>query len=239
MSRLARIVALAGLVASACHRSEPAARSTPDEGSTAAKPSDSMKPVDQTKPADPTKGTTMNPDVVKALESKGYKNLFMTMNTKDLDEVWALAGGAAGLDAVAESAQASSKARYLAAEIRFKKDPAYKPTDAKGLAKAYADALRDEVIANPWGMPGELDEPLGKHIVALGEPAVPALRELFSDSRSLKYGGSKEATVGNEYAMRVKDFAAFFVAKIRNRPFVMNADPAQRDVTIAELQASL
>lgn len=225
--RLARVWLGALILASACHRSEPSARSTADEASI--KPGAPMQ-----------KGTNMNPnpDVVNALESRSYKKLFM-LDNDDLEEVWKLAGGAAGLDAVAESSQASSKARYLAAEIRFKKDPGYKPGDTKGLGKAYADALREEVIANPWGMPGKLDEPLGQHIVALGEPAVGALRELFSDSRLLTYGGSKEATVGNEYAMRVKDFAAFFVARIKNRPFVMDTDPAKRDAAIATLQASL
>jgi hypothetical protein len=230
MSLFGRMVSIAALAAvCACHK-EPSARSTPDEVYIATKPADPMQ-----------KGTDMNPDpaVMKALETKGYMDLFMTMDDEDLDEVWTLAGGAAGLEAVVGSAQASSKARYLAAEILFKKDPGYKPADAKRLASAYADALRDEEIANPWGMPGELDEPLGIHLVAFGEPAVAALRELLSNDRLIYYSGSKEATVGNSYQMRVKDFAAFFIARIRNLPFAMDTDPKQRDAAIAALQSAL
>ena len=223
MPHVAGVGLLAALLVSACHK-EPSQHSTPDEPSAPTQKGNKMNP---------------NPDVVKALETKGYQKLFMSMDGKDIDEVWALAGGEAGLDAVVGSEQTSSKARYLAAEIRFHKDTKYKPANAASLAKAYADALRDEVMANPWGMPGELDEPLGMHVVALGEAAVPAFRELFSNSKPIEYGGSKEATVGNEYAMRVKDFAAFFVARIKNRPFTMDTDPKKRDAAIAALQAAL
>lgn len=88
-------------------------------------------------------------------------------------------------------------------------------------------------------MPGELDEPLGQHVVSLGEPAVAALAPLLSDARPISYGGSKEATVGNEYGIRVKDFAAFFIAKVRHRPLAVDVDPARRDRAIADLRASL
>jgi hypothetical protein len=229
MARLAWIVAV--LAACACHRADPGARGAADEVTAPTQPgAPARKGNDMTQ--------DVGKDVAKRLEAEGYKGLFMTMSNKPVEEVWAQAG-AAGLDAVIADPDASSKARYLAAEIRFRKDPAYRPADPAGLARAYADALREEVIANPWGMPGELDEPLGKHLVALGEPAVPALVPLLAETRAISYSGSKEATVGNEYKMRVKDFAAFFIARIRNRPLKLDVDPAVRDKVIADLQASL
>lgn len=190
-------------------------------------------------PAQKGNGMASTQDVVKMLEDRGYQRLFMTMTDQAIDEVWTGAGGAAGLDAVIGDAAAPAKARYLAAEIRFRKDATFRPADPAALARAYADALRSEVLANPWGMPGELDEPLGKHVVSLGEPAVAALVPLLSDSRRIDYGGSKEATVGNEFQMRVKDFAAFFIARIRNRALAMDPDPKHRDQAIADLRASL
>jgi hypothetical protein len=218
-------VAVLAIGAGACHRSGPATQPPPtsDEVAAAGEKGNAM---------------TADPDVVKMLEDRDYQRLFMAMTDQAIDEVWARAG-ASGLDAVIADPKASSKARYLAAEIRFRKDPKYRPADPGSLARAYADALRTEVLANPWGMPGELDEPLGKHVVSLGEPAVEVLAGLLSDERSISYGGSKEATVGDEYQMRVKDFAAFFIASIRNRPLAFDMDPKVRDQAIAALRASL
>ena len=85
----------------------------------------------------------------------------------------------------------------------------------------------------------ELDEPAGQHFVALGEPAVPALVSLLDDTTRLEYGGSKEATVGNSYAYRVKDFAAFYLSRIRNLPFDVVQDPAARDKAIDALRQAL
>jgi hypothetical protein len=186
------------------------------------------------------KGNAMAPqDVVNLLNETSYQRLFMAMSDQPIDDAWTRAGGAAGLDAVIGDAHAPAHPRLLAAELRWRKDPGFRPADPASLARAYAEALRGETLANPWGMPGELDEPLGRHVVALGEPAVAALIPLLADGHRIDYGGSKEATVGNEYEMRVKDFAAFFIAKIRNRPLTLDTDPKRRDQVIADLRASL
>lgn len=84
-------------------------------------------------------------------------------------------------------------------------------------------------------MPGQLDGPSGKHVVQLGEPAVAALISLLDDGKQIDYGGSEEATVGNSYAYRVKDFAAFFISRIRKLPFTVVEDPAARDHAIEQL----
>lgn len=230
MTRAARRwVAAAAVLAigvAACHRTDSATPQPRTVGAPAA-------------PQQKANAMTPDPDVVKMLEDRDYQRLFMAMSDQAIDDVWNRAGGAAGLDAVIGDPLVSSKARYLAAEIRFRKDPAYRPADPVLLSRAYADALRAEVIANPWGMPGEIDEPLAQHVVGLGAPAVAALAPLLSDERAISYGGSKEATAGNEYQMRVKDFAAVFIAKIRNRPLAVDVDPRRRDQAIADLRASL
>jgi hypothetical protein len=230
MSRAARrsSLALALVIGGACGCRAPEPASPPRGGS-----------VEAAAPAQKGNGMASTQDIVKLLEDSSYQRLFMAMDDQAIDEVWTRAGGAAGLDAVIGDAAAAWKPRYLAAELRFRKDPAFRPADPARLARAYAEALRAEVMANPWGMPGELDEPLGRHVVALGAPAVAALAPLLSDPRRIDYGGSKEATVGNEYEMRVKDFAAFFIAKIRDRPIAMHTDPRRRDAAIADLHAWL
>lgn len=178
-------------------------------------------------------------DLTATLDSKQYMSVFMQLTDAPIDELWAQAGGAAALDAVVADRAAPVKARFIAAEVLFRKQPGYHPADAGALAAVYAEMLRHDVMANPWGMPGELDGPLGKHLVGLGEPAVAALRPLLDDNRAISYSGSHEATYGNAFRYRVKDLAAFFVASIRKLPFTVVEDPAARDRAIAALRASL
>jgi hypothetical protein len=90
-------------------------------------------------------------------------------------------------------------------------------------------------MGNPWGLPGELDGDAGRHLVSLGEAAAVALEPLLDDERRVPYWGSQEATWGNSFAFRVKDFAAFFVSAIRGRPYVLHTDPSARDGDIQKL----
>ena len=178
-------------------------------------------------------------DLTATLESKQYTGVFMQLTDGPVDELWTLAGSPAALDAVVANVSAPPKARLIAAEVLFRKQAGYHPPDAGALAAVYAAMLRTDVMANPWGMPGELDGPLGQHLVGIGEPAIAALRPLLDDDRAISYSGSHEATYGNGFKYRVKDFAAFFVATIRKLPFAVDEDPAVRDRAIAALRAAL
>ena len=42
--------------------------------------------------------------------------------------------------------------------------------------------------------------------------------------------------LGNSYAFRVMDFAAFFLSTIRGLPYVLHTDPAARDGAIQALK---
>jgi hypothetical protein len=62
---------------------------------------------------------------------------------------------------------------------------------------------------------------------------------LDSATSPLIYDGSKEATVGNGYHYRIKDFAAYYLGRIRRIPITFHAAPADRDHEIARLKARL
>jgi hypothetical protein len=177
--------------------------------------------------------------LAKRLTDSGYERLFLS----DDKELAALSQPATldRLEQLVRDDSQASEARFLAGEILARKRAEHFPpaATAASLARAYAGALKAVVEANPWGMPGQLDEPAGQHLVALGRDAVPALVPLLDDAREVIYGGSKEAMVGNSYHWRVKDFAAFFLARIVGRAFAASPDAATRDKAIAELRAAL
>ncbi len=179
-------------------------------------------------------------DLAKQLEALSYHDLFLRADSETVDSLWHTAGASATLVKLAADPGAPDHTRVLASEILFRQEPDFNPwLEAGSLAKAYAMELSHADVANPWGMPGELDGPLGQHLVALGEPAVAALVPLLNDGRSILYEGSKEATVGNSYDYRVKDFAAFFLSRIRRIPYQVHQTPAERDLDIAKMRATV
>src|SRR5262245_19278097 len=79
--------------------------------------------------------------------------------------LWARPGNPGALEAVLDDRTASGKARFVAAEILFKKDPGFVERHDRGtLARLYAEALagRYTLNANAWGLldadgrPGEV-----------------------------------------------------------------------------------
>jgi hypothetical protein len=112
------------------------------------------------------------------------------------------------------------------------------------IAEVYAHALEQNLtgMANSWGLLYELDDagPVGIRFVMLGEAAVPALVRLLDNAGApLIYDGSKEATVGNAYHYRIKDFAAFYLGRIRRIPVTFHRELAERDQEIARLEQQL
>ena len=155
-------------------------------------------------------------NVAAELANLDYVELFLRTGTARMDRLWADANGPRDLEALAVDPNAAWQPRFLAAEILFRKLPDFPSGEQKpALAAPYLEALRAASIANPWGLPGELDGPAGRHLVSLGEVASSGLMTLLEDGRRVPYWGSQEAMLGNSYVFRVKDFAAFFLSRIR------------------------
>ncbi|MCB1943926.1 MAG: hypothetical protein KDI53_18075 [Candidatus Accumulibacter sp.] len=173
------------------------------------------------------------------LATLGYVDLFMRADTEHQDRLWNRPNGSLELEALAVGPGVPWEARFLAAEVLFRKQAGFPRKDQRDtLAPAYVEALRNASMANPWGLPGELDGSAGQHLVSLGEGAAVELAGLLDDARRLPYWGSQEATWGNSFAFRVKDFAAFFLSVIRGQPYLLHTDPDARDADIRKLARS-
>jgi hypothetical protein len=97
-------------------------------------------------------------------------------------------------------------------------------------------------MANSWGLLYEHqdDGPVGIAFLTIGMKAIQPLCILLSDERThLKYQGSVEATVGNRYGYRVKDFAAYYIGRITGKPLKYYRDLADRDRQIDQLKQEL
>jgi hypothetical protein len=176
-----------------------------------------------------------DPDLSKMLTSLGYLELFLRADDAAVGEVWRQPGAPERLRLLVADPDAPPLARFLAAEVLAARDPTFpSPDDRMPMGRLYAEALRRNLagMANPWGLPGELDGPLARHVLALGGAAVPALAQLLDDDDGLRYGGSKEATVGNSYGYRVKDVAASLIAALLGVPHRVQLAPGARDVDI-------
>jgi hypothetical protein len=190
-----------------------------------------MHPPDATPPTEP--------ELAEALTGLGYVELFQRGDETALDTIWSRPDAPARLRRLTYDPAAPARARFLAAEALFARDPTFPAgADLGPLARLYAEALRLRLTgaANPWGLPGELDGPVAGHVLALGEVAAPPLSALLTDDSDLRYSGSKEATVGNSYGYRVKDVAAALIAELRGLRFPVHTDPRRRDVEIDRLR---
>jgi hypothetical protein len=177
------------------------------------------------------------PDALGAeLAALSYLDLFMRAGTAEQDRLWNRSNGPDELEALAVDPSVSWEPRFLAAEILFRKRTSFPRNDQRAaLVPVYVEALRHATMGNPWGLPAKLDGDAGRHLVSLGEPAAVALESLLDDARRVPYWGSQEATLGNSFAFRVKDFAAYYISAIRGWPYVLHADPSARDEDIQKL----
>jgi hypothetical protein len=162
-----------------------------------------------------------------------------------VERVWSQPGNPAALEALVRDPAAPPKARFLAAEVLFAKDVFFIDRVGRPLvARLYAEALAKRYTphGNAWGLLWE-DDGLGEaggRFLVLGSEAIPALAELLDDDTVVAdYEGSEEATLGNRARYRVKDFAAYYISRIRGEALPVHGDPAARDGEIARLERKL
>jgi hypothetical protein len=97
-------------------------------------------------------------------------------------------------------------------------------------------------IANSRGLLYDHEDAgtVGIAFLTIGEKAVPALSTLPGDERThLRHQGSLEATVGNGYGYRIKDFAAYYIGKIIGISLKYYACLADGDARIGQLKKEI
>jgi len=137
--------------------------------------------------------------------------------------------------------------RFGAALVLLSKSAdAFAKIDRPVVAKVFASALSRDLAgwAWPWGglwaTPGDAVGTLGRVFIEIGAPAVPALEALLDDTtRRSSYEGSEEATEMAMKKYRVKDFAAFYLARILKLDLPWEPNLTRRDAAIENLRKQL
>lgn len=182
----------------------------------------------------------------KKLEAREFGEFFIyPMHDETIENVWSDSRNHHLLDDILNDPTISHEAKFLACEILFKKDILFMRRHApEEVAEIYAKALSNNLtgMANSWGLLYEHEDEgtVGGAFLTIGEKAIPALAKLLNDERTtLKYQGSAEATLGNEYRYRIKDFAAYYIGRITGNPLKYYADFPDRDDQINTLKNNL
>jgi hypothetical protein len=182
----------------------------------------------------------------KQLVAREFGEFFIyPMHHQTIEKIWSDPRNHHLLDNILDDPKVSDLAKFLACEVLFKKDILFMQRHSpEKVAEVYAKALSGDFtgMANSWGLLYDTqdDGPVGTAFLLMGQRAIPVLAELLDDERTnLKYQGSAEATLGNQYGYRIKDFAAYYIGRITGNPLKYYPDPADRDKQIDELRTRL
>jgi hypothetical protein len=182
--------------------------------------------------------------IIEKLVNDSYGDLFNYVVREEVaQKVWEEAGYTT-LIAIVKDEEASMKARFFACEVLDIQQFTYRRDIKKEtIAQIYAQALANNYTgyANSWGFLYEHDDEgtTGIMFLELWDKAVPALIPLLEDETQHLYHGSREATMGNSYEFRVKDFAAYYLSKITRIPVPYHKKHEDRDQAIEKLKEGL
>jgi hypothetical protein len=148
--------------------------------------------------------------------------------------------------ALVEDARRPTAVRFAAAlMLRSAGQAQFKKADPHAVAEVFAAALQYNLAgyAFSWGWlwaPGDTLGLLGKVFVEIGRPAEHALEPLLDDATARDtYLGSEEAMEMAVRRYRVKDFAAFYLARIADLELPWEPDLVRRDQAITRLRTQL
>ena len=163
-----------------------------------------------------------------------------------VNDVWRAFPNAGAYVSLVEDNQRPPHVRFVAALIlRSASIAEFHKVNPYAMAQVFAHALQSDLAgyAFPWGSlwaPGEPVGLLGEVFVELGAPAEPVLGTLLDDTSARDlYLGREIASDMAKRQYRVKDFAAFYLARIAHLDLPWEAELARRDRAIERLRMQL
>ncbi len=184
------------------------------------------------------------------IDTTSYNDLFLSDDTL-LNEIWNRGESKDELKQLIKSDKTKAYTKLKAAEILYHYKVEMPKSFHKNLAIAYTYSLshtsyekneNTSLSGNLWGLLYNHDDAgiLGSRILTFGELSIPYLERLLEDNdQSFLYEGSEQATLGSSYQYRVKDFAAFYISKIKDIPITFYQDFEKRDAEIERLKEIL
>ncbi|MCW3070644.1 MAG: hypothetical protein JWO44_534 [Bacteroidetes bacterium] len=165
-------------------------------------------------------------------------------NDREVLRIWKLPKGQCATISIIKDRSIDEDIRFFAAEVMLENaEEIPADIDKADLGKLYAQALsKKKMDLNYLGMNSKDDlRYTGRHLLRIGKPAIPALATLLDNEEQLWYCcGSKASEKANAlWEYRIKDVAAFFILKIRNKPFTWSHNPNKRDRMIKRLKRGL
>lgn len=194
---------------------------------------------------------TIADSIISVLTDQNYKNIFL-LNESIQKDVWNEGGNRSELMYIAKNNNYPDYIRFLVSEILFANDKNYPDKKTKEIiGPLYAKALENStntstllwLTGNQWGFMYYGDQhgldsfgEVGQHLLVIGEDVIPSLVQLLNNSAVIYYEGSKEATLGNNLAYRVKDVSAYYIAKITDKKIYFYKNNKERDAEIERLK---
>jgi len=141
--------------------------------------------------------------------------------------------------ALFEIIQKQQKAAYIPLmALRKINKEAYDSTDVQLRLDALADALRETIVYNRWGIPHLYWQAPAKSMIELGGDAEKTLKSFLSDESPCGIMGYEEELEMEAYKYRRCDYALAMLMVIRDQNVKeIPKDPAKRDKMIEEILA--
>lgn len=207
-------------------------------------------------PSGRNSSVSLNPNSENKLEAElikiNYPDLFMFGSRNKADKIWASAGGPDPFEQIIDNDKSDIHGVFLAAEVlRYKDYEILKDGRHDILARAYVAALQSlgskegkktyQLNGNLWGFLTYTNDPghLGSQLIKIGNSAIKLLFPLLEDESKVIYEGSRDATTGDWLNYRLKDFAAFYLAKILELDLPHHQDHPSRDLEIERIKEHL
>jgi hypothetical protein len=184
----------------------------------------------------------------RRLTALGYEALFRGPHPeRTLDGIWASAPQEE-FERLVGDATASPLARFLGSQVLLRKDMTFlSRMDLHSLSDVYVEALLGNYTGtlSDWGFLHSNDDlgVVGSAFLVFGDRAVDRLVELLSDATVVEYARPAPDVSGFDRTrlqrVRVKDFAALYLSKIRNVQVKLEGTFDERDDEIGKLERAL